>query len=79
MAALNLSMPDDAKEAIVRGKREVGAASTSEFVRRACAVYLQIHRSKKRGGRVLLRDSKGRDSILEIAELETPRTPHDRR
>lgn len=72
MATLNLSMPDDSKKAIVRGKREIGASTTSEFVRRACATYLQIYRARKRGGQILLRDSKGRDSILEIAELETP-------
>ncbi len=72
MATLNLSMPEDSKDAIVRGKRETGSATVSEFVRRSCAAYLQLHRARKRGGQIIFRDSKGQDSILEIAELETP-------
>ena len=72
MPKLNLSMPEDDKEAIHRIKKEVSAVSISELVRRAVPVYVRLHRTVRRGGQVILRDPNGREKVLELADLINP-------
>jgi hypothetical protein len=72
MATLNLSMPEEDKEAIKLLTKEVNAASVSEFLRDAAPVYSQIWRTIKRGGTVVLRDTKGKERELVIPRLINP-------